>query len=445
MASDILHIKDGYYFDVPKMLWPVNLKSSAEFRDRVGTWFVRNDDDYQNWEADQIRQELTKIGIDGGYTEHLIDQWHHWQHADETRHGRPLDSYIDDRIATLQVKSAAWAKKNAVEASKPLQAYVAAHPQEKDGWMVDLVMDKDRAPKWKALQRDLNAPKLVDDYVASQRGHWSEAKLHAYNQYVSGKIYIPQPFGTLKNAYERESGFAISKFMVIEVVVAIFCLLAFTWLAGKVSRGGPPRGKSWNLLESFLGFIRNDVVLPGMGEHDTDRFLPFFWTLFMFILGCNLMGMLPWIGTPSAAFGMTAILALIVFLLGLFLGIRKFGVVGFLKNLMPPLGLPMYMAVVIVPMVWVIEFVSLFIKHGILAIRLLANMVAGHMVLLGILGLAVGVEATRMGMLQWSVVALVSVLATTMLCFLELFVAFLQAYVFTLLAAMFIGSSIHHH
>ena len=91
------------------------------------------------------------------------------------------------------------------------------------------------------------------------------------------------------------------------------------------------------------------------------------------------------------------------------------------------------------------QFVSLFIKHGILAIRLLANMVAGHMVLLGILGLAVGVEATRMGMLQWSAVAAVSVLATTTLCFLELFVAFLQAYVFTLLAAMFIGSSIHHH
>jgi F-type H+-transporting ATPase subunit a len=233
--------------------------------------------------------------------------------------------------------------------------------------------------------------------------------------------------------------------MIIEVTVAILLFIAFTWLARRLAAGGPPRGKRVNFLESFLTFIRNDVVLPGMGEHDTDRFLPFFWTIFMFILGCNLMGMLPWVGAPSAALGMTGALALIVFAFGLYLGIRQFGVIGYLKNLMPSLGLPLYLAVVIVPMVWVIEFASLFIRHGILAIRLLANMVAGHMVLLGILGLAVGVEAARMGMLQWSAVAVVSILATTMLSFMELFVAFLQAYVFTLLAAMFIGSSIHHH
>ncbi len=109
----------------------------------------------------------------------------------------------------------------------------------------------------------------------------------------------------------------------------------------------------------------------------------------MFILGCNLMGMLPWVGAPSASFGMTLALALVVFFPGVIPGIRKFGLLGYLKNLMPSLGLPMYLAVIIVPMVWFIEFVSLFIKHGILALRLLANMVAGHMVLLGILGLAV--------------------------------------------------------
>jgi F-type H+-transporting ATPase subunit a len=445
MASDILHIKDGYYFDVPKLFWQVKLDSAAEFRDSVGTWFVRNDDDYQAWEAEKIRQELTKIGVDDGHTEHLITNWHKWQHADHKRQARPLDRYIDQKIADLEVKATKWAKVKEPAARNSLQAYIAAHPQDPDAWMVDLKLDPAKAAKWRALERDMNAPKLVDDYVASERGKWSREKIATYNQHVSGKIFIPQPFGTLKNAYERESGFAISKFMVIEVVVAIFCLLAFTWLAGKISSGGAPRGKRWNLLESLLGFVRNDIVLPGMGEHDTDRYLPFFWTIFMFILGCNLMGMLPWVGTPSAAFGMTATLAVIVFAVGLFLGIRKFGVVGYLKNLMPPLGLPIYLAVVIVPMVWAIEFVSLFIKHGILAIRLLANMVAGHMVLLGILGLAVGVEAARMGMLQWSVVAAVSIVATTMLCFLELFVAVLQAYVFTLLAAMFIGSSIHHH
>jgi len=445
MASDILHIKDGYYFDVPKALWSVHHQSSAEFRDSVGAWFVRNDDDYQDWEADQYLSALAKLGVDGSHLEHLKSEWKAWQHADEARHGRPLDRYIDQQLEGMRAKAVTWAKKAAPEASDPLKAYVAEHPKAANGWMVGLVSSPENTKAWRALQRDMDAPKMVDDYVASERGKWAAEKVHAYNQYLAGKIFIPQPFGTLKNAYEREGGFAISKFMIIEVVVALLLLVAFTWLAGKISKGGAPRGKAWNLLESFLTFIRNDVVLPGMGEHDTDRFLPFFWTVFMFILGCNLMGMLPWVGAPSAAFGMTAALAVIVFALGLFLGIRKFGLLGYLKNLMPSLGLPMYLAVIIVPMVWVIEFASLFIKHGILAIRLLANMVAGHMVLLGILGLAVGAEAARMGMVQWSAVAAVSVVATTMLSFMELFVAFLQAYVFTLLAAMFIGSSIHHH
>ena len=445
MASDILHIKDGYYFDVPKTLWQVHYESAAEFRDSVGAWFVRNDDDYQDWEADLIIAELTKLGIDPRHLENLKAEWQAWQHGAPVRHGRPLDRYIDDRIATIEAKAATWAKRAEPSARNPTQAYILSHENEPHAWMASLVTDQDKAARWRAIKRDMNAPKLVDDYVASERGMWGAEKIHAYNHHLAGKIFIPQPFGTLKNGYERESGFAISKFMIIEVIVAILLFLAFTWLAGKVSTGAAPRGKRWNLLESFLTFIRNDVVLPGMGEHDTDRFLPFFWTVFMFILGCNLMGMLPWVGAPSASLGMTAALALIVFALGLFLGIKKFGLIGYLKNLMPSLGLPMYLAIVIVPMVWVIEFASLFIRHGILAIRLLANMVAGHMVLLGILGLAVGVEAANMGMLQWSAVAFVSVLATTMLSFMELFVAFLQAYVFTLLAAMFVGSSIHHH
>jgi F-type H+-transporting ATPase subunit a len=445
MASDILHIKDGYYFEVPAAFYPANHKKAADFRDNVGYWFVRNDDDYQDWEAGHILEGLAKLGIDGSNTEQLVDQWHKWQHANEMRHGRPLDRYIDERIDEMTDKAKAWAKREGSKAKEPLKDYVASHPEVSDSWMTQLVLDPAKAKAWTTLKRDADAHKMVDDYLATSRAQWSAEKVGTYNKYLSGKVFIPQPFGAIRNGYERESGFAISKFMIIEVIVAVLVFIAFTWLAGKISTGAAPKGKRWNLLESFLTFIRNDVVLPGMGEHDTDRFMPFFWTIFMFILGCNLMGMLPWVGAPTASLGMTAALAVIVFVLGLFLGIRQFGLLGYLKNLMPSLGLPMYLAVVIVPMVWIIEFASLFIKHGILAIRLLANMVAGHMVLLGILGLAVGAHAISMHPVQWSVVAVISVLATTALSFMELFVAFLQAYVFTLLAAMFIGSSIHHH
>ncbi len=154
------------------------------------------------------------------------------------------------------------------------------------------------------LERTLNEsylPKL----------EWDEAKLNAYNRALDGKIMIPQPFGKLKNAYEPASGFCISKFMIIEVVVALLCVMIFNWLSKRVSTGKAPKGKAWNFLEGLLQFVRNQVLVPAMGEHDADDYLPFFWTVFVFIFGCNLMGMLPWVGSPTAAIGMTGAMALI--------------------------------------------------------------------------------------------------------------------------------------
>jgi len=93
-----------------------------------------------------------------------------------------------------------------------------------------------------------------------------------------------------------------------------------------------------------------------------------------------------------------------------------------------------------------IEALSLGIKHAVLSVRLLMNMGAGHLVLLGILGIGISAKtAMDMSTGGWMGVAGISVLGTTILSFLEVFVAFLQAYVFTFLAAMFIGSSMHHH
>jgi F-type H+-transporting ATPase subunit a len=217
------------------------------------------------------------------------------------------------------------------------------------------------------------------------------------------------------------------------------------WVALKIASGQPPKGKLWNAVEGVLLFVRNQVVVPAMGEHDADRFMPLLWTFFVFIFGLNLAGMVPWVGSPTAAVATTGALALIVFVVGVVMGLRAFGTVGYLKNICPQLGLPWYLSFWVVPLLWVIEFASLFIKHTILAIRLLANMVAGHAVLLGIMGLAIGVHAYAMSTGAWTALAGASALGMTALSVLELFVAFLQAAVFTFLAAMFIGSSMHHH
>jgi F-type H+-transporting ATPase subunit a len=101
------------------------------------------------------------------------------------------------------------------------------------------------------------------------------------------------------------------------------------------------------------------------------------------------------------------------------------------------------MAIVLKPMLWVIEVLALLIKHAVLAIRLLANMFAGHIVLLGIMGLAFSWHGAVSG--TWWVAAPIAVISSALFSVLELFVAFLQAYVFTFLSALFIGAAVHHH
>ena len=128
------------------------------------------------------------------------------------------------------------------------------------------------------------------------------------------------------------------------------------------------------------------------------------------------------------------------------MGVKTFGPVGYLKNICPELGLPWYLSFWIVPMLWLIEFAyRCLLNTAVLSVRLLMNMGAGHLVLLGILGIGISVPTAMMSTPAWGAVATISVLGTTALSILELLVAFLQAYLFTFLAAMFIGSSMHHH
>ena len=446
MASDpILHIKDSFYFDVPRKLYRVTYDSPEQIADQVGPWAVRNDADYQSWEADQFIEKLEKTTGDKEALAGAKQAWLNWQHADPHRHGRPFDQYVNDALGELRTTAAKWADGVEPKPRDPAQDYLAKKPNAQLDWMIKLTSNPEQNAEWMKFRHDMDQRVVLDQYLSSSRGDWPEAKLAGYSHNLSGKVFIPQPFGTLRNAYEKQSGFAISRYMIIEVVVALIILLLFTWLAGRVKNGSAPKGKLWNLLESFLTFIKTDIVEKGIDPHDSSKFLPLFWTMFLFILGCNLTGMLPWVGSPTAAIALTAVLALIIFLVGATLGIKKFGLKGYLKSLCPELGLPMYMAVIVVPMVWAIEFASLFIKHGILAIRLLANMVAGHLVIVGIMALAFGIHAANLHAGSWTALSVIAIFGTVVISLMELFVAFLQAYVFTLLAALFIGSATHGH
>lgn len=282
----------------------------------------------------------------------------------------------------------------------------------------------------------------VDDVPKFLRDAHPHATVAEFNREMSGKILIPQPFGAIKNLHDRESGFCISKFMIIETAIVLLLVFVFKKYGEKIQSGEPPRGKFWNCLDAFLLYLRDNVARPAIGDHDAEKFVPLLWTIFFFILTCNLFGMLPWVGAPTGAFGATFALACVIFGAGLFFGMKKFGVAGFWLNQVPHMDLPLLLQPLKL-MIFAIELVGMFIKHAVLAVRLLANMVAGHLVLLGILGIIVASAEASHGM--WATATVISVVGSTLFSLLELFVAFLQAYVFTFLAALFIGAAVHHH
>lgn len=277
-------------------------------------------------------------------------------------------------------------------------------------------------------------PHLVADHP--------DATVVDFNRSLSGKVIIPQPFATLKNLHDKESGFAISKFMILEVVAAALLVFIFSRVAAKISTGAAPRGKLWNLFEAVLVFVRDEVATPAMGKHEAERFTPLLWTIFFFVLACNLFGMIPWVGAPTGSLAVTFGLACVTFATTLCAGMKQFGFFGFWKNQVPHMDLPIWLSPLKI-MIFAIEVMSLCIKHSILAVRLLANMVAGHLVLLGIMGLIVTAAAHGWG--HWILVTAISVLSSTLFSLLELFVAFLQAYIFAFLSALFIGAAVHHH
>jgi len=235
--------------------------------------------------------------------------------------------------------------------------------------------------------------------------------------------------------------FGISKFMVLELLAAGLIAAIFIPLARRAQSGAPPRGRLWNAFESLLTFIRDQVAKPCIGEHDADRYVPFLWTMFLFILFCNLLGMFPYLGSPTASITVTGALALCAFLVIHGSAVVKMGARGYLKSYVPHLDVPFGMGYLIVPMIVGIEVMGNFIKAGVLAVRLFANMFAGHTVLAVIL-LFIVMAKDAAWYLFWPI-TLGSLTGVVALSLLELFVAFLQAYVFVFLTSLFLGSTLH--
>jgi F-type H+-transporting ATPase subunit a len=259
-------------------------------------------------------------------------------------------------------------------------------------------------------------------------------------QHVNDAEAFELPFG-IEIPLGKVFGHQITKFMVLELAVAILMVLIFVPLARKLANDKPPKGRFWNMFEAMVLFLRDGVVRPAVGSHDAARFLPFVLTIFFFILLCNLLGLVPSMGSPTASFSVCAPLALVTFLVGVGSGMRKYGLVRFWTGLCPPLDVPIFLKIFLVPLVLMLEIVGLLIRYSVLAVRLLANMFGGHLGLAIIIGFIPAVA----GSMVWFGVMPMAVFGATAISMLELFVAFLQAYVFAFLAALFIGMAVHQH
>jgi F-type H+-transporting ATPase subunit a len=196
-----------------------------------------------------------------------------------------------------------------------------------------------------------------------------------------------------------------------------------------------------NLFESICLFIREDVARPVLQEN-TDKYIGFLWTIFYFILTMNLLSMIPtdkiiyfisgtpnhWGGSATANIWITGGLAMTVFFSTHFIGIREQGLRHYLIGLAPPT--PGWL----LPLIYPLEIISHLVRPFTLALRLFANILAGHMVLATVLGLIL--------IFQSYLAAVASVLGAVALSFLELLVAFIQAYIFTFLSTLYIGGAV---
>jgi F-type H+-transporting ATPase subunit a len=258
-----------------------------------------------------------------------------------------------------------------------------------------------------------------------------------------GNIHLPDtwkiPLGTDSHGQPRYLDLSPTKHLVYMLLAAALVTLMLVLSAGSnaraQARGQPPKGFA-GAVEAMVLWVRQEVVLPNVGHHG-EGYAPYLLTVFFFVLAMNLLGLLPWGATATSNISVTGALAVMAFIVIEVTGMLTLGFKGYMKTIfyLPP-GLPggvggaalkVLLLVVLTP----IELIGKLAKPFALAVRLFANMTSGHVLVLALLGLTFLFQSYLVGIGA-------SILATGVMV-LEVFVAFLQAFVFTLLVAVFIG------
>lgn len=275
---------------------------------------------------------------------------------------------------------------------------------------------------------------FMNSVVRSESESVSDVVMHHITDYVITTGFI----GKINETFLSEKLFGIfdmriTKWVIMLWVSMLLCLIIFIPLARKIKKNAMGSKSRWvNMWEVLINFVHNDIVGSYFHGQSAKAATPYFATVFFFILFANLCGLIPGAATATGNLGVTAALALCT-LVGIFaVGLVKQGPKYLVKGFVPG-GVP----APLFPVLWVLELVGIFIKPFALMIRLFANMTAGHIVIIIFLYLVM--------MFQSLWVGIGSVLGALMIYLLELLVAFIQAYIFATLSAMFIADSMHAH
>jgi len=212
------------------------------------------------------------------------------------------------------------------------------------------------------------------------------------------------------------------------LLIVIFCLYSRR-------KGASPKGHFINFFELFIVYIRDEMVYKIMGEEIGRSWLPFFLTQFFFILFCNLLGLVPFAATPTGNLAVTGSLAVITLFLIQVGGMMEQGAITYIRNIVPP-GVPLWLYPIMIP----VEIMGHFTKTFALTIRLFANMTAGHIVMLSLFSLIFIFKGFG-PIVAYSISGPV-LFFVLFISLLEIFVALIQAYIFTFLSILFIGAAL---
>lgn len=293
--------------------------------------------------------------------------------------------------------------------------------------------------------KQAEAPAKKKDYIMPHVLNGPELMLPSTGHGFETEIHLPKwaPIHIGPITLDLSPTKHVVMLFVAATLLVIVMLVAAAGAKKAHAEGRPARGLA-GAIEAMVLYLRSDVILPNVGHHG-EKFVPFCLSAFFLILFCNLLGLFPYMATATGNISVTATLAILSFIMIEVAGMRALGK-GYIGTIIWwPHDLPLAVKAPVTLIMTPVEILGKFTKPFALAMRLFANMTAGHIAVLALIGMVFTfAQLLNYSALSWGM-AIIPVALSTAIMGLEVFVAFLQAFIFMLLTAVFIGQIRESH